>query len=159
VLDAPTGIMADTAVVAAIREGEYGKYRKWGAVGWGTMSFISGAFIDRFGMRAGFISSLIFMIPTLACGWGLHGPMQQRLQARSSALERMQAAAARKVKARAELAKRLLSPVQVGADRVLVMAAPCAVAALQRPCLWHLKPRLQLPHAADLDPMGMLLAP
>lgn len=51
VLDTPVPVLADAAVVGAIREGQYGVYRKWGAVGWGTMSPVAGALIDWAGAR------------------------------------------------------------------------------------------------------------
>eukprot|EP00195_Chlamydomonas_chlamydogama_P009612 CAMPEP_0202895978 /NCGR_PEP_ID=MMETSP1392-20130828/5071_1 /ASSEMBLY_ACC=CAM_ASM_000868 /TAXON_ID=225041 /ORGANISM="Chlamydomonas chlamydogama, Strain SAG 11-48b" /LENGTH=574 /DNA_ID=CAMNT_0049581183 /DNA_START=53 /DNA_END=1777 /DNA_ORIENTATION=- len=60
----PVTIMVDAAVVGkCTQEGEYGRYRLWGAVGWGSLSSVSGALIDRFGIMAAFTLNLVFMVP------------------------------------------------------------------------------------------------
>lgn len=113
-LDTPTGVLADAAVVAAIREGEYGRYRKWGAVGWGGMAVVSGALIDHVGMGAAFALGVALVLPALVCGWNLHEPMRAQLAARQGALARLQWVQAKRTKAKKALAARQLSPVSVG---------------------------------------------
>ncbi|KAF5833496.1 major facilitator superfamily domain-containing protein [Dunaliella salina] len=73
VLSSPVMMLADAMVNAACtKEGDYGVLRKWGAVGWGGMSFVSGAFIDWYGMTAAFGLHVLLILPCLYFSWMLH---------------------------------------------------------------------------------------
>lgn len=48
-----------------MQEGDYGKQRLWGAIGWGTFSAIAGMLIDAAGLEAAFSAHLIMAIPCL----------------------------------------------------------------------------------------------
>ncbi len=111
VLAAPVGVLADAAVVAACRDGEYGKFRKWGAVGWGVMSTVAGAIIDSWGMRAAFAVHILLSAPCLLLAWGLHEHQAAQLR-----LARAGASAAQSLRA-ASRHKRVtsLEPVKVRA--------------------------------------------
>lgn len=44
------------------QDGDYGKVRAWGAVGWGGFSAVSGTIIDKWGYLAGFITRCVFAV-------------------------------------------------------------------------------------------------
>eukprot|EP00955_Chlamydomonas_euryale_P039236 351335-Chlamydomonas_euryale.AAC.6 len=63
---------ADVAVTArCAEEGEYGRHRVWGAVGWGAMSTVAGAVLGHFGIWSAFVMSAIFLVPAAVSGWFL----------------------------------------------------------------------------------------
>ncbi|GAX86214.1 hypothetical protein CEUSTIGMA_g13627.t1 [Chlamydomonas eustigma] len=69
VLGSPVTIMADTAVTSSCtEEGEYGKYRLWGAIGWGVMSSVAGVLMDQYGIGAAFAANLILTVPFVYLG-------------------------------------------------------------------------------------------
>ena len=75
IVGAPVNVVADSAVTKkCTRDGEYGKYRLWGAVGWGIMGSIVGLAMDRWGIGIGFLLSLILAIPTALLSWVLLSP-------------------------------------------------------------------------------------
>lgn len=84
----PVTILADSVVIAACPgEGEYGKQRLWGAVGWGMWSFVAGETIERVGFFSVFVLNAIFMACT-AAGPSLYMPWQaleSRLNSSSNA--------------------------------------------------------------------------
>ncbi|KAK9828635.1 hypothetical protein WJX72_001232 [[Myrmecia] bisecta] len=66
---APIGIIADSSVMASVKEeGDYGKQRMWGAIGWGGMSAFAGMLVSAKGMNAAFITyflaSIAALVPT-----------------------------------------------------------------------------------------------
>lgn len=68
-------VLADAAVVSACSmEGQYGKLRKWGAVGWGAMSAVAGAVMGLWGMTAAFGLHILLALPCLRFGYALHTP-------------------------------------------------------------------------------------
>ncbi|KAJ9526126.1 hypothetical protein QJQ45_009593 [Haematococcus lacustris] len=68
-------VLADAAVVSACSmEGQYGKLRKWGAVGWGAMSAVAGAVMGLWGMTAAFGLHFLLALPCLRFGYALHTP-------------------------------------------------------------------------------------
>lgn len=63
----PVTILTDSVVMAACPgEGEYGRQRLWGAVGWGIFSFVAGEAIERVGFFAVFVLNALFMACTAA---------------------------------------------------------------------------------------------
>ncbi|KAK9815868.1 hypothetical protein WJX72_010994 [[Myrmecia] bisecta] len=59
-INSPVGILVDASVMAACeQEGDYGKSRVWGAIGWGSFSALSGVFVTRYGIYAAFVANLI----------------------------------------------------------------------------------------------------
>lgn len=67
------GTQADAAVCGSCTEdGEYGRYRLWGAVGWGSMSTVAGAALDHFGIWSVFGINAAFMLPCACLGMYLH---------------------------------------------------------------------------------------
>jgi hypothetical protein len=60
--------------VVRTQDGEYGAYRKWGAVGWGAMSLLAGGLIQVGGMGAGLAAHLLLSLPCLALGHDLLEP-------------------------------------------------------------------------------------
>lgn len=83
-VNAPVTIIADAAAIAACpKEGEYGRQRLWGAVGWGTMSFVSGICQKHFGSWSAFVLFGILAIgtlwPSLRLPWApLHGKLEHQ---------------------------------------------------------------------------------
>ncbi|KAK9817419.1 hypothetical protein WJX74_008676 [Apatococcus lobatus] len=62
-LTAPVMILADSSVMAACpEEGDYGRQRVWGAVGWGIFCAVGGAFVQRYGIHAGFWMMLAWLV-------------------------------------------------------------------------------------------------
>lgn len=53
------------------KDGEYGRVRLWGAVGWGGLSTLSGWLLDVMGMRWGFLASVVLALPAVALSWHL----------------------------------------------------------------------------------------
>ena len=51
-----------------LQEGDYGKQRMWGAIGWGGFSIVAGAIITRYGLHSSFYTymgaALIALGPT-----------------------------------------------------------------------------------------------
>ena len=45
-----------------LQEGDYGRQRVWGAVGWGIFCAVGGAFVQRYGIHAGFWMMLAWLI-------------------------------------------------------------------------------------------------
>ena len=56
----------------SLQEGDYGSFRKWGAVGWGVTSTIAGAIIAHMGMLSAFMLNILLSLPCLYVGWRLH---------------------------------------------------------------------------------------
>lgn len=78
---APVTIIADSAVLAACsHEGEYGRQRLWGAIGWGVCSAVAGLLITHVGIYAAFLGhaalALAAAVPTALVPLG---PLQARL--------------------------------------------------------------------------------
>eukprot|EP00889_Picochlorum_renovo_P001887 jgi/Picre1/28917/NNA_004313.t1 len=65
------------------REGEaYARQRMFGAIGWGTFSFVSGSCIDMFGIAAAFILHGVLMVGTAGPTYKVDfGPLEGKLQA------------------------------------------------------------------------------
>ncbi|GBF91339.1 hypothetical protein Rsub_03659 [Raphidocelis subcapitata] len=62
----PVTVLADAMMMsAAAKDGEYGRIRAWGALGWGAFAVPAGAIIDRWGYMAGFLASVLLTLP---CG-------------------------------------------------------------------------------------------
>lgn len=60
VFSAPVTVLTDTIMMSNVRkEGEYGKIRAWGALGWGGFSAAAGPMIDALGFLSGFIASAV----------------------------------------------------------------------------------------------------
>ncbi|KAG2442634.1 hypothetical protein HXX76_002718 [Chlamydomonas incerta] len=78
VLAAPVGVMADAAVMNVCdKESDYGKFRLWGAVGWGAFSTPAGWIITRLGIRWAFYTNTIMSLPCLLFGARLSHSQQQ----------------------------------------------------------------------------------
>lgn len=81
---APCTTIMDSACSAACSvEGEtYARQRMFGAIGWGTFSFISGSCIDMFGIAAAFILHGVLMVGTAGPTYKVDfGPLEGKLQA------------------------------------------------------------------------------
>ncbi|KAF8066198.1 MFSD6 [Scenedesmus sp. PABB004] len=66
----PVTVMCDAIVMSNCEaDGDYGKIRAWGALGWGGWSSAAGAIISRWGMAAGFFTSAIITAPCVAASW------------------------------------------------------------------------------------------
>ncbi|KAG2499955.1 hypothetical protein HYH03_002240 [Edaphochlamys debaryana] len=69
VLGSPVGVMADAAIIhMCAKESDYGKYRLWGAVGWGSFSTVAGWLITTGGIRWAFYTHALLALPTLLLG-------------------------------------------------------------------------------------------
>ena len=81
-INSPVTIIADAAAIAACpKEGEYGRQRLWGAVGWGTMSFVSGASQKVFGSWVAFVLTGLLSLGTLFPGLKLPwAPLHAKLE-------------------------------------------------------------------------------
>ena len=80
-LGSPVTIMVDSAAMAACpKEGEYGKQRLYGAVGWGVFSLIAGVMMQNFGTASGFWLfgglAVMTLVPTAMLPWG---PLHEKL--------------------------------------------------------------------------------
>ncbi|KXZ56834.1 hypothetical protein GPECTOR_1g752 [Gonium pectorale] len=77
VLSSPVSVLADAAVMQLCdKESDYGKYRLWGAVGWGSFSTVAGWVITRFGTRWAFYLNALLSLPALVHGARLHAAKQ-----------------------------------------------------------------------------------
>ncbi|PNW85282.1 hypothetical protein CHLRE_03g179350v5 [Chlamydomonas reinhardtii] len=78
VLSAPVGVMADAAVMNVCdKESDYGKFRLWGAVGWGAFSTPAGWIITRLGIQWAFYTNTIMSLPCIYFGARLKHSQQQ----------------------------------------------------------------------------------
>ncbi|KAG2442633.1 hypothetical protein HXX76_002717 [Chlamydomonas incerta] len=72
-LRAPVNVLADAAAMQlCAKESDYGKFRLWGAVGWGAFSTPAGWIITRLGIRWAFYTNTIMSLPCLLFGARLH---------------------------------------------------------------------------------------
>ena len=55
-----------------VQEGDYGKQRLWGALGWGGFSTLAGWAIDMWGIPTGFWLQWPLILPALYYAWRLH---------------------------------------------------------------------------------------
>ncbi|PNH05854.1 Major facilitator superfamily domain-containing protein 6 [Tetrabaena socialis] len=70
---APVGALADAAVMRLCKKDtEYGKFRLWGAVGWGAFSTVAGWLISHLGIRWAFYSHALLSVPCLFLGARLY---------------------------------------------------------------------------------------
>lgn len=51
------------------QDGDYGKSRLWGAVGWGGVSTLSGWVVSSYGMNYGFVGYLLLSLPCVVVAW------------------------------------------------------------------------------------------
>lgn len=69
---APVTILVDAATMAACKE-DYGRHRLYGAIGWGTFSFVAGSCLHLFGMHSIFLLAAILcictIVPSAAIDW------------------------------------------------------------------------------------------
>ena len=62
VLAAPVTVLTDTIMMSNVRkDGDYGKIRAWGALGWGGFSAAAGPMINALGYLSGFIASAVWL--------------------------------------------------------------------------------------------------
>eukprot|EP00798_Chlamydomonas_sp_ICE-L_P021540 gene21541-28532_t len=81
----PVSAMADSACMKGCTEdGEYGKHRLWGAIGWGVVAAVAGAVIDRWGIESAFICNALLMLPGFIAGWFMHYPVDKPTKTRPS---------------------------------------------------------------------------
>jgi hypothetical protein len=79
-LAAPVTIISDAAVTAACDEGEYGRQRLWGAVGWGSMALLAGTAVGAYGLGAAFVLHGLLALAVLPPSAMLPlGPLHARL--------------------------------------------------------------------------------
>ncbi|GLC51186.1 hypothetical protein PLESTB_000475200 [Pleodorina starrii] len=78
VLAAPASVLADAAVMRIChKESDYGKFRLWGAVGWGGFSTPAGWLISHLGIRWAFYTQAILAAPSLFHGAHLFRPLPE----------------------------------------------------------------------------------
>lgn len=64
ILAAPVTVLADTIMMSNVqKDGDYGKIRAWGALGWGGFSAAAGPMINALGYLSGFIASAALTLP------------------------------------------------------------------------------------------------
>lgn len=81
---APCTTIMDSACSAACSvEGEaYARQRMFGAIGWGTFSFVSGSCIDLFGVAAAFVLHGVLMLGAIVPSYKTdYGPLEAKLEA------------------------------------------------------------------------------
>ncbi|KAG2450232.1 hypothetical protein HYH02_000329 [Chlamydomonas schloesseri] len=72
-LRAPVNVLADAAAVRLCAKGsDYGKFRLWGAVGWGAFSTPAGWIITRLGIQWAFYTNTLMSLPCVYFGARLH---------------------------------------------------------------------------------------
>ena len=70
ILGGPVNIFVDAKVTQqCLEEGEYGRYRLWGAVGWGGMSWLAGLAMDKGGIGASYLLNLSLVLPIVGLSW------------------------------------------------------------------------------------------